>query len=163
MTAFEFQNQLLSLDGFINRFALKFTGNKEDAKDLAQETLLKAISNYDKFRTNTNLKGWVRVIMRNIFINAYRRNSTYLVKYDSESYIVQQGETDYYSPECIINKQLLDKAVSELQDEFRIPFEMHVSGFKYHEIAEQMNLPIGTVKSRIFQARKNLSEKLGNA
>ncbi|MBK9191916.1 MAG: RNA polymerase sigma factor [Crocinitomicaceae bacterium] len=162
MTAFEFQNQVVNLEGFIHQFALKYARNEEDAKDLAQDTMLKACMHYDKFRTNTNLKGWLRVIMRNIFINSYRRSSRRIVKFDSDSFTVQQGETDFYSPENICNKDFLDKQISMLADEVREPFVYHMTGFKYEEISEKMNIPIGTVKSRIFQARKTLSGNIEN-
>lgn len=83
MTAFEFQSQVISLSDFVNHFAKKYARDEDDAKDLAQETMLKALMNYDKFRTNTNLKGWLRIIMRNVFINGYRRKAAPVVKYDS--------------------------------------------------------------------------------
>jgi RNA polymerase sigma-70 factor, ECF subfamily len=163
MTAFEFQSQVLSLGDFINHFAKKYTRDDDDAKDLAQETMMKALMNYDKFRTNTNLKGWLRIIMRNIFINGYRRKAQRLIKYDSDSFVVMQGEMDLYGPDSQMNKQLIDKAIDALADDFRVPFIKHVEGFKYQEIADEMNLPIGTVKSRIFQARKILSQQLQHA
>jgi RNA polymerase sigma-70 factor (ECF subfamily) len=163
MTAFEFQSQVINLSDFVNHFAKKYARNEDDAKDLAQETMLKALMNYDKFRTNTNLKGWLRIIMRNVFINGYRRKATRVVKYDSDSFIVQQGEADLYGPDSMINKQIIDKAINDLADDFRLPFQKHCQGFKYSEIAEEMMLPIGTIKSRIFQARKILSEQIENA
>lgn len=159
MTAFEFQNQIVSLSDFINYFALRYTKNQDDAADLAQETMLKALSNYDKFKTNTNLKGWVRTLMRNIFINGYRRTSMRVVQYDSDSFIVQQGQTDFYSPENKLSLKEIQNSINSLSDEYREPFEMHFKGFKYHEIAESMHIPIGTVKSRIHQARTILSAK----
>lgn len=163
MTAFEFQNQILNLQDFIQHFALKFTRDSDKAKDLAQETILRAFSNYDKFRTNTNLKGWLRVIMRNVFINGYRKKINTVIKYNSDSIYVQQGEMDHYSPDHKMMKDEIDAAIKSLSDEFRIPFEMHCAGFKYEEIMESMNLPIGTVKSRIFQARKSLAKKVNYA
>jgi RNA polymerase sigma-70 factor (ECF subfamily) len=163
MTAFEFQSQVINLSDFVSHFAKKYARDEDDAKDLAQETMLKALMNYDKFRTNTNLKGWLRIIMRNVFINGYRRKASRIVKYDSDSFIVQQGEADLYGPDAMMNKQIVEKAIENLADNFRIPFDKHCQGFKYHEIAEEMSLPIGTVKSRIFQARKILSEQLTHA
>jgi len=163
MTAFEFQNQLVKLTDFINHFAKKYTRDEESAKDLAQDTLLKAFMNYDKFRTNTNLKGWLRIIMRNTFINGYRRRASRIVSYDSDALIVQQGQADLYTPEAVFHKEQIEKAILALSDDFKIPFERHCSGFKYQEIAVEMNLPIGTVKSRIFQARKILSHQILNA
>jgi len=163
MTTFEFQTQILNLNDFIQHFAMKFTRDADKAKDLAQETVLKAFSNYDKFRTNTNLKGWLRVIMRNIFINGYRKKINTVIKYNSDDFYVQQGQADHYSPDHKMMKDEIQAFINSLNDQVRIPFEMHCAGFKYQEIMESMNLPIGTIKSRIFQARKLLAQKINNA
>lgn len=160
MTAFEFRTQIIHHTDFIESFAKKYTKSDEDAKDLAQETTLRALMNYTKFKTNTNLKGWLRVIMRNLFINGYRRKSGRVVTYNTDSYLVQQGETDLYAPDSIINKELIEKLIASLPSDLRVPFVKHFEGFKYHEIASEMNLPIGTIKSRIFQARKALSAQI---
>jgi len=163
MTTFEFQNQIVNLNDFIQHFAMKFTRDSDKAKDLAQETMLKAFSNYDKFRTNTNLKGWLRVIMRNIFINGYRKKINTVIKYNSDDFNVQQGQADNYSPDHKMMKDEIQGFINSLNDEVRIPFEMHCAGFKYQEIMDSMNLPIGTIKSRIFQARKLLAQKINHA
>ena len=160
MTAFEFQTQIIHHSDFIESFARKYAKSDEDAKDLAQETTLRALMNYTKFKTNTNLKGWLRIIMRNQFINGYRRKASKVVTYDSDSYLVKQGETDFYSPDSIINTALMNRLIDKLPTDLRLPFVKHFEGFKYHEIAEEMDIPIGTIKSRIFQARKALSAQI---
>lgn len=160
MTTFEFQTQILQLQDFINGFALKYTKNSENAKDLAQETIYRAFKNKDKFRTNTNLKGWLMVMMRNIFINGVRKKSNQMISYNSEDYKVMVGEIDEYLPHNVINTNDIFKAIENLPDDLKLPFMRHFEGFRYQEIADEMNIPLGTVKSRIFQARKILSTKI---
>lgn len=160
MTAFEFRSRLVDLSGFISHFAKRYAKNDDDARDLAQETFLRAITNYDKFRTDTNLKGWLRTIMRNTYINGYRRAASRVVMYNSDSHAVTVGEQEDYTPDSIYHKKQVEQAITTLADEFKIPFQRHFEGYKYQEIADELNLPIGTVKSRIFQARKLLSEQL---
>jgi RNA polymerase sigma factor (sigma-70 family) len=163
MTAFEFNTRVIDLNEFIKGFALKYTRNEDLAKDLAQETILKALANREKFRTNTNLKGWLKVILKNTFINAYRKKSNQMISYNSEDYKVMTGEADEYTPDNILMTKYIEKLIAKLDDDLSVPFMMHVDGFKYHEIAEELNLPLGTVKSRIHQTRKILSGQLENS
>lgn len=144
-------------------FALSLTRNMEDAHDLIQETLLRALSSEEKFTEGTNLKAWLYTVMKNIFINNYRRtkkrNTIIEVTeniqeiYSRESRVNNLGESN-------ISMENVNSAVNLLQPEFKVPFMLHFNGFKYHEIADQLTLPIGTVKSRIHFARKELKRKL---
>ncbi|GKG73028.1 RNA polymerase sigma factor [Parabacteroides goldsteinii] len=144
-------------------FAIKLTANRDDALDLLQDTTLKVLDNQEKFVDNVNFTGWVMTVMRNLFINNYHK----IVR---EQTVVDQN-TDLYnlnitndsisgSPDKVYQIQEITKAVAELNDEVKIPFSLFLNGYKYHEIAEQLNLPLGTVKSRIFFARKELQQKL---
>lgn len=162
MTAIEFNTHVVHLSDFIRNFALKYTRDEETAKDLAQETILKALANREKFRTNTNLKGWLKVILKNTFINSYRKKSNQLIHYNSEDYRVTNGHPDNYQPDNIMMTDHMRQLIDGLKKDLSVPFKMHVKGFKYIEIAEQMGLPIGTIKSRIHQARKLLSQALNN-
>lgn len=162
MTAFEFNARVIDLNDFIKGFALKYTRNEDLAKDLAQETILKALSNREKFRTNTNLKGWLKVILKNTFINSYRKKSNQMITYDSDDFKVMNGKTDSYTPDHMMMTDHIWKLINNLDNDLSQPFKMHMDGFKYHEIAEEMNLPLGTVKSRIHQTRKILSAQLTN-
>ena len=162
MTAYEFNTRLIDLNEFVKSFAFKYTRDESLAEDLAQETILKALSNREKFRTNTNLKGWLKVILKNTFINAYRKKSNQMISYNSEDYKVMIGESDDYTPADILSTQYIQNLISNLDEDISKPFMMHVDGFKYHEIAEEMELPLGTVKSRIHQTRKILSSQLQN-
>jgi RNA polymerase sigma factor (sigma-70 family) len=163
MTAIEFNYQLTSLSGNLQRFALSLTSNSEDAKDLVQETYAKAITYRDKFEENTNLKAWTFTIMKNTFINNYRRNvkaNTTFDHTDDLYFLNLKNETITETPDIEYSVKEIQKSISELSDEFRLPFVMHTEGYKYKEIADHLNLKIGTVKSRIFFTRKKLMEKL---
>jgi len=163
MTSVEFNYQLTSLSANLERFALSLTSNREDAKDLLQETFAKAITYRDKFEDNTNLKAWTFTIMKNTFINNYRRNvksNTTFDHTDDLYYLNLRNESELSTPDSEYSVKEIQKSIQELTDEFRLPFVMHTQGFKYKEIAEKLNLKIGTVKSRIFFTRKKLMEKL---
>lgn len=163
MTALEFNYQLTNLSGNLERFALSLTSNREDAKDLLQETFVKAITYRDKFEENTNLKAWTFTIMKNTFINNYRRNvksNTTFDHTDDLYYLNLKNESAGDTPDAHYSVKEIQKSINQLSDEFRIPFIMHTQGYKYKEIADHLNLKIGTVKSRIFFTRKKLMEKL---
>ncbi|MCF8369045.1 MAG: sigma-70 family RNA polymerase sigma factor [Bacteroidales bacterium] len=163
MTAVEFNHKLLGLKDNLRYFAYSLTSNHDDADDLIQDTFLKAISNKDKFDPATNLKAWIYTIMKNTFINKYRKDSKVSTIIDNTKdlyYLNTTNNTDSNAPETRYNHSELLKVVNALQDDHRVPFQMHFQGYKYKEIAEQLNLSIGTVKSRIFFSRKKLMEKL---
>jgi RNA polymerase sigma factor (sigma-70 family) len=165
MTAVEFNHQLTGLRDPLERFALSLTMNREDAKDLVQETYLKALTYREKFMNNTNLKAWVYTIMKNSFINKYRRSVRENTTFDNTSdlyYLNQANQGNDSSPEISLHADEIQAHIDNLEDDLRIPFQMHQDGYKYKEIAEEMNLKIGTVKSRIFFGRKKLMEALEN-
>ena len=158
-----FRNNLVSVQEDLFRFAYKLTANREEASDLLQETSLKVLDNEDKFTPETNFKGWVYTIMRNIFINNYRkvvREQTYVDTTDNLYHLSLPQDSGFESTESAYDLKEIRKVVNSLPQEYRQPFSMHVSGFKYREIAEQMDLPLGTVKSRIFFTRQKLQEEL---
>lgn len=158
-----FEEQILHLQENLLMFALKLTGDRDNANDLLQETILKAMKNKDKYTENTNLKGWLFTIMRNIFINEYRRAAVRKTTVDNTegSYFLNlPQDSGFTTPEGSYTLVEIEKAIASFKDEYRIPFTMHVAGFKYKEIADKMDLPIGTVKSRIFFARKQLADML---
>jgi len=163
MTAMEFNYQLTSLTGSLERFAYSLTSNFEDARDLLQETFVKAISYRDKFADNTNLKAWTFTIMKNTFINNYRRASKANTTFDHTDdlyYLNLNQESGIENPDEFLSAKEIRLNIDLLEDEFRVPFLMHLQGFKYKEIAEKLNLKIGTVKSRIFFTRKKLMDSL---
>ncbi len=163
MTAIEFNYKLLSMQSYLQYFAKKLTMNEEDANDLVQETNYKALLFKDKYVHQTNFKAWLFTIMKNIFINNYRRAKkakTFIDSTDNLHYIHQHIESYPVSPESQLSEKEIRKTVDALEDEQRIPFEMHTQGYKYKEIAEELDISIGTVKSRIFFGRKKLMDRL---
>ena len=163
MTKIEFNSMVTDQSESLKMYALRFTRNDEDANDLVQDTILKAITYYDKFKAGTNLKGWLYTIMKNTFINNYRRitkTNTFVTQADdisSENLVYSstknKGESTFVMED--IREALLD-----LSDEYYIPFTMYFEGYKYHEIADHLAIPIGTVKTRIHVARKTLKSSL---
>lgn len=163
MTTIEFNTRLTGLQKYLEAFARQLTGNDDDAKDLTQETLLKALVYREKYVNQNNFKAWVYTIMRNIFINSYRRNK-------KARTIIDQTEDLYYlnisnqhtdtDPESIYNAKELQRGIDSLDANFRKAFDMYNAGYKYKEIADSLNLTIGTVKSRIFYSRKKLMESM---
>jgi len=164
MSALEFNSQLLQFQGALRGFAQSLTANREEAKDLLQDTMVKAITYKEKFAEKTNLKAWLYTIMKNTFINNYRRKARANTIMDDtkELYFLNMPASSgqSQSPEDVYDMMEIRNEVNALEDEYRTPFEMHNTGFKYKEIAEELDLPIGTVKSRIFLARKKLMENL---
>lgn len=163
MTAIEFNTQLTDLRSNLHRFAYRLTTDAEDAADLLQETLYKALSNKDKFQDKTNLKSWTFTIMKNTFINNYRRASRSQTILDTTKelhFLNIPQDSGLISPDSSFSMKEISKAINDLEIEYRKPFVMHTEGFKYKEIAEELGLPIGSVKSRIFIARKKLMEEL---
>jgi RNA polymerase sigma factor (sigma-70 family) len=163
MTQIAFSNKLISLHAHLSCFAYSLTNNRENAKDLIQETYLKALANRDKFADNTNMKAWTFTIMKNIFINNYRRsvNTKTLMDNSEDLFLLNMGnKSEFVSAESHLSLQEIRKSILNLNTDQRKPFELQAEGYKYKEIAEKMNLTIGTVKSRIFFTRKKLMETL---
>ena len=158
-----FKSSVIGMQGNLMSFALKLTTNKDEAHDLVQETCLKALDNEEKFVDKANFKGWIMTIMRNIFINNYRkvvRSATIIDQTEDLYHLNLPQESGLDTPEGAFAAGEINDAINSFSDDYRIPFSMHVAGYKYNEIAEKMNLPLGTVKSRIFFARQRLQKKL---
>ncbi len=163
MTQIEFDHKLVSLYSNLEYYANLLTSNREEAKDLIQDTYLKALANRDKFADDTNLKAWTYTIMKNTFINNYRRNqkaNTIIDNTEDLFYLNISRKTDFPSPESRYSEKEINKKIALLDEEQRMPFEMHNRGYKYKEIADELNISIGTVKSRIFFTRRKLMDTL---
>ncbi|SHE65378.1 RNA polymerase sigma-70 factor, ECF subfamily [Bacteroides luti] len=163
MKSLNFKSDLLGVQDELLRFAYKLTANREEANDLLQETSLKALDNEDKFTPDTNFKGWMYTIMRNIFINNYRkvmRDQTFVDQTENMYHLNQSQDSGFDSTEGAYDIKEIHRVVNSLPKEYMVPFSMHVSGFKYREIADKLNLPLGTVKSRIFFTRQRLQQQL---
>lgn len=158
MSIIEFNQKIENVSQYLHSFALNLTKNSEDAKDLFQETTYRALVNKDKFAPDTNLKAWLFTIMKNIFINNYRKKMKANTIMDSTTnlYYLNSGGSEYNQGETNIFMKELNNMIDQLDDTLRIPFMLHFEGFKYQEIADELELPLGTIKSRIFFARKEL-------
>ncbi|MDR2824925.1 MAG: RNA polymerase sigma factor [Prevotellaceae bacterium] len=158
-----FESQLIALMPNMRNFAYSLTLNRDAAEDLTQDTSLKALDNRDKYTDNVNFKGWLLTIMKNIFINNYRRLvriNTIADATDEQHFLNSAQNRSYETPESRYEVIEINKKINNFSDEYSVPFKMHVQGYKYEEIAKQMRLPLGTVKSRIFLTRKRLQEQL---
>lgn len=162
MSTQEFNNRLLNMENSLSYFALSLTRDSENAKDLVQETFLKAIQYRDKYTADNNIKAWLFTILRNTYLNQVTKLSAKNTINDEseDEYIIKNTMFDNENAEIEINANEITSTINALENEYRIPFQMFVDGYKYKEIAEHTNLPIGTVKSRIFFARKQLMENL---
>ena len=156
-------NKIVAMQPELMSFAFKLTANQDSANDLVQDSILKALDNTQKFIRQENFKGWMYTIMRNIFINNYRkvvRDQTFVDTTDNLYHLNTPHDLTLDSTEGAYDLKEMHRIVNALPREYKIPFSMHVSGFKYREIAEKLNLPLGTVKSRIFFTRQKLQQDL---
>ena len=156
-------SKIVGMESELRHFALKLTADQDSANDLVQDCMLKALDNKEKFVHAQNFKGWMYTIMRNLFINNYRRVTREMSMMDDSYSIgrqnlleVEDGERFEYAYDL----KELHKVINAVPESMRKPFLMYVDGFKYNEIAEKMGLPIGTIKSRLFFVRKRLQKEL---
>ena len=156
-------SKIVGMESELRHFALKLTDDQDSANDLVQDCMLKALDNKEKFVHAQNFKGWMYTIMRNLFINNYRRVTREMSMMDDSYSIgrqnlleVEDGERFEYAYDL----KELHKVINAVPESMRKPFLMYVAGFKYNEIAEKMGLPIGTIKSRLFFVRKRLQKEL---
>ena len=162
MSAAEFKELLLSNADPLRPFAVSLTNDQEVAKDLFQETLYRALANQEKYSTGTNIKAWLFTIMRNIFINDYRRKAKQKIIFDrgTNETLINSGKIIIRNGgESSLQLKEIHKAIYQLPQIFRIPFLLYFEGYRYHEISESLNEPLGTIKSRIHFARKLLKEQ----
>lgn len=163
MSELEFNELINTHSQILKSHALKFTNDLENADDLVQDTMVKAIRFKDKFQEGSNIKAWLFVIMRNTFVNEYRKSA--------KTRLVVTTEEEISSPKLMYSAQSngstgklimddIQKALEQLADTYRIPFVRYFEGYKYHEIAEELNLPLGTVKTHIHEARLRLKRYL---
>ena len=160
MTALELSGALSKLEKTLIDFALKLTKDKADADDLFQETAYRAIKNVHQFKCDTNLKAWLMTIMRNTFINAYRQRRRRQTLHDGSKnqFLLNGTELVPNQGDLSVDLQELVDLVNSLDEDLRIPFLMAYQGYKYDEIAQHLGAPLGTIKSRIFFARKRLQK-----
>ncbi len=163
MSTIEFNQLLLTNAEFLRPFAITLTHDNEIAKDLFQETLFRALANKEKYNVGTNIKAWLYTIMRNIFINDYRkkaRQNTVLDNTPNEFLLDYNQTTSSNSAEVTLQLKEIQASIHELPEIFKKPFLLYFDGFKYHEIAGMLKEPLGTIKSRIHFARKLLKAQI---
>jgi RNA polymerase sigma-70 factor (ECF subfamily) len=163
MNSVQFQEKILGIQDNMFNFALMLTANSEDANDLLQDTTLKALDNQDKYVDNVNFKGWVLTIMRNIFINNYRkviRSQTIIDQTEDLYHLNLSQDSGFDSPDGTMTLKEINGAINKLNQDLKTPFSLFLAGYKYNEIADKLNLPLGTIKSRIFFARQELQKSL---
>lgn len=159
-----FDSRLAGLQEHMLHFALSLIPDRDRAQDLVQETSLRALDNRDKYYSNVNFKGWVFTIMRNVFINRCRRQALYPSMpegLDGRS-LPEHTASGGPTPEGVYTAKAITLTLGGFPAGYRIPFTMHVNGYKYEEIASRLGLPVGTVKSRIYFARKRLQFLFGD-
>ncbi len=163
MTAINFNQLLLKNTEFLKPFAVTLTRDNEVAKDLLQETMYRALANKEKYNAGTNIKAWLYTIMRNIFINNYRRKAKQNTIFDNthNEFLLNYNQvTTTNAAEGALRIKDIQGAIYLLPEIFRNPFLLYFEGYKYHEIADLLKEPLGTIKSRIHFARKLLKEQL---
>ncbi|MEO0310918.1 MAG: hypothetical protein RIQ89_575 [Bacteroidota bacterium] len=163
MTQLEFNHKVSRESRPLKGYAFRLTQNTDDAEDLVQDTMLKAFMNRDKFQDGTNLKGWLYTIMKNIFINKYRRaRKSNIVTDDTDNqYYINNAATSMKNGgEGKMVMQEIKRAIASISENLSTPFMMSYTGYKYEEIADHLKLPLGTVKVRIHNARHELQKKL---
>jgi RNA polymerase sigma factor (sigma-70 family) len=147
----------------LKAFAYNFTKDSEDADDLYQDTVMKALNYFSKYKDGTNLKAWLFTIMRNTFINSYhkkkRKNNIITTKDELSPDDLHIGCTKNTAEGNLASKDIY-RMLAKLPKEYLDPFTRHFEGYKYHEIADELGLPLGTVKTRIHAARKILKKNL---
>lgn len=162
MTVNQFNTRYEGMREYLFGFAMTMTKNHDRSADLMQETVLRAFRAKEQYRENTNFKAWITTIMRNTFINQYRKQKT-------RRHINDDAEKIDFSRNYVTNKDIavssltlqeLHAMLADLPDIYQVPFTMFYRGYQYAEIAEHLELPLGTVKSRIYFARQKMKAKI---
>ena len=163
MSTKDFNQLLLQNTEFLKPFAVTLTKDQESAKDLLQETMYRALANHDKYSVGTNIKAWLYTIMRNIFINNYRRKAKQNTIFDNSSndFLLDYNQSTIDNgAESSLRMKDIQAAIHGLPEIFKQPFMLYFEGYKYHEIAHALDEPLGTIKSRIHFARRLLKEQI---
>lgn len=163
MSAVEFDEIVINNAEYLKPFAITLTRDNETAKDLIQETMFRAFANREKYNVGTNIKAWLYTIMRNIFINDYRRKAKQHTILDNSinDFLLNSNQLSVANTaETNLKLKEIQQAVYNLPDIFRNPFMLYFEGYRYNEIADMLKEPLGTIKSRIHFARKLLKEQI---
>ncbi len=163
MTTTQFTSEISNLRSTLLSFTRRFTHDRDECLDLVQDTMLKALTYQDKYRDDTNLKGWLFTIMRNTFINNYRKTQRARTSTDKTKdlyFLNVEDEHTFNRPHETMEFKEIWRNVGAIKEDLLVPFKMHLTGYKYDEISKHLSIPIGTVKNRIFHARKEIQKRL---
>ncbi|MCB0633996.1 MAG: sigma-70 family RNA polymerase sigma factor [Lewinella sp.] len=163
MNTSEFVCDFNKFSHYLKAFALKLTKDIHLAEDLYQDTALRAFRHRDKYTAKTNMKAWLSTIMKNTFINEFRKRKRWekvMVNTSEDHMLESESKCTWNAGEEQVRGEVLEQEIEKLEDPLRIPFLLMIKGYKYEEIAHVMDLPLGTIKSRIFMARRRLKDKL---
>ncbi len=156
----EFYHSVAKEHQRLNGWALHYTKDPDKANDLVQETICKALANHEKFSKGTNLRGWLHTILRNTFRSQLKRAKLQNKTFDQNVDPLQLHIYEYAGGYSTMVMNEISREINQLKDQHRIPFELALKGYKYHEIAELLNITIENVKVRIHLARKQLRASL---
>lgn len=162
MSTVDFKTRFLEEEKILFGLAMKITRNVDDAKDLLQETAIRGYKNKHKFTVGTNFKAWMATIMKNVFINGYRKKKR-RPSFDlpvEDLFVVNDRTVVYNAALSNLMMEELNERLINLAEGYRQPFTLFFEGYRYDEIAERMDIPLGTVKSRIFYARRKLRKEV---
>lgn len=163
MSGIEFNQLMITNADHLKPFALSLTRDNDSARDLFQETIYRAMVNREKYNPGTNLKAWMYTIMRNIFINDYRKKARHKTIFDNSpnEALIDYNQNKQVNPaEGNIKLKEISKMINSLPDIFKVPFKLYFDGYRYNEISDLLGEPLGTIKSRIHFARKLLKAQL---
>jgi RNA polymerase sigma factor (sigma-70 family) len=159
----EFVHEVADLRSTLKVLSRKFTKDDDDSLDLVQDTIVKALVYKDKYVQNTNLKGWLYTIMRNTYFNNFKKHQRVRVlrgEFNDPYFLDVEDPHTFNTPDSSFEYKELWAHIEGLKSEFSVPFKMHTNGYKYQEIAEQLRIPIGTVKNRIHSARQEIQKRM---
>lgn len=163
MSGLEFNQLMITNADHLKPFALSLTRDNDSARDLFQETIYRAMVNREKYNPGTNLKAWMYTIMRNIFINDYRKKARHKTIFDNSpnETLIDYNQYKYINQaEANIKLKEISKMINSLPEIFKVPFKMYFDGYRYNEISSLLEEPLGTIKSRIHFARKLLKAQI---
>ncbi len=163
MNTLEFDRKIVSLHPILKNYSKNFSMSREESEDLLQDTIMKALINKNKFKNNSNLKAWMFTIMKNTFINSYRKKSRRNMKIDDnmDPYFYNLADTNVLRlPDKIMEYRELLETCKNLKRIYATPLKLYINGYRYFEISSIMGLPMGTVKTRIHHARILIQKKL---
>lgn len=158
-----FNQLLIDNTAFLEPFSYSLTHDEDEAKDLVQDTVYRALINQEKYKEGSNIKAWLYTIMRNIFINNYRRNKKFTkvsTDYATDYIMYQTNKIAKNDGIMLSGLQEIKTVINKLPAIFRLSFELYYKGYKYQEIADSLKEPLGTIKSRIHFARKMLAKQI---